>query len=272
MMHARRDRGGKRPALYPSSPMFRRRPSKFIRLLVALVLATVTWYLLADADTPFSLAAPWGSSRGGKHPIDALVRAADKVFAAKLSGATETLPAAAAAYRKRRGRHPPPGFDKWHAFAEEKDAVIVEEFWDQIYHDLEPFWGARPAQIRKDAREFDMRIEIRDQTAYTVSDWFWTQIWLNMIQSIEHLLPDMDLALNPMDEPRVVVPWEDMRSYLKAAAKTRKMAPVDKVVSDFATLPPIGEEIFDDETVDTTPVPWEREGKLAATTSLTNPC
>ena len=259
-MHSRRG-GGKRHGLYPS-PRFPHRPSKFFRFVVAFLLASLTWCLLTGGDTPFSLSTPW-SNNGGKHPIDALVRAADKVFAAKLSRETKTLPAAAAAYRERRGRHPPPGFDKWYAFAKAKNAVIVEEFWDQIYHDLEPFWGARAAQIRKDAREFEMRIQIRDGRASTGSDWFWTLIWLNLIQSIEHLLPDMDLALNPMDEPRVVVPWEDMAAYLKAAAKTKRMAPVKKVVSDFSRLPPI-EEVSEEEESDAAApsVHWERDSKL----------
>ncbi|KAK3905575.1 glycosyltransferase [Staphylotrichum tortipilum] len=255
-MHILRDRGGKRPGHYPSA-RFPHRRSKSLRYLVALLLSVLTWYLLTGADTPLSLATPWAGSHGGKHPIDALVRAADKVFAARLSMATQTLPATAAAYRERRGRHPPPGFDKWYAFAREKKVIVVEEFWDQIYHDLEPFWGARPAQIRKDAREFEMRVQVRDGKASTGSDWFWTQIWLNLIQSIEHLLPDMDLALNPMDEPRVVVPWEDMAAYLKEAAKTKKMAPVKKVVSDFSKLPPIGETPYEEESV-IPPVAWER--------------
>ncbi|KAJ4291590.1 hypothetical protein N0V88_006190 [Collariella sp. IMI 366227] len=54
-----------------------------------------------------------------------------------------------------------PSFDKWYAFAQHHNVVVVEEFWDQIYHDLEPFWGVAPARIRADAKGFEMRIEIR---------------------------------------------------------------------------------------------------------------
>ncbi|KAJ4287896.1 hypothetical protein N0V88_007516 [Collariella sp. IMI 366227] len=224
---------------------FPHRPSTFLRYIGAAVLLTLTLHYLhtsAFGAGPLSPATPWGHKQGfDKHPIDPLIQLAGKEFTAKLSKATQTLEDAAAAYRKRRGRHPPPGFDKWYEFATDRNTIIIEDFWDQIYHDLEPFWGVNPRQIRKDARDFEMRIEIRDGKASTTSDWFWTQIWLSMIQTIEYLLPDMDLAINGMDEPRVVVPWEDIDAYLKKAANTRNMADVGNVVSKFGKLPPVGQ-------------------------------
>jgi hypothetical protein len=45
------------------------------------------------------------------------------------------------AYTRARGRNPPPGFDKWFKFAQKHTATVVEEIFDQIYHDLAPFWG-----------------------------------------------------------------------------------------------------------------------------------
>lgn len=213
-----------------------RRPWRFIRYVAVALLLMLAFNLLTGSDT-ISLPSLWGS----RHPIDALIKSAEREFAAKLAKSTHTLADAAAAYRKRRGRHPPPGFDRWYEFATQHNAIIVEDFWDQIYHDLEPFWGTDPPQIRQDARDFDMRIEIRDGKASTASEWFWTKIWLDMIQQVAHLLPDMDLALNPMDEPRLMAPWEHIDHFMKRAAKTRKIVPVKKVVSDFGTLPPIGQ-------------------------------
>ncbi|KAK0610388.1 hypothetical protein B0T17DRAFT_464843, partial [Bombardia bombarda] len=178
----------------------------------------------------------------GTHPIDVLIRAGEKEFAEKLSREAKSLADAAAAYRKRRGRHPPPGFDEWYKFAKENNAVMVEDFWDQVYHDLEPFWALKPARIRKDAWDFEMRISIRDGKATSGSDWFWTKIWLSLINTIEHLLPDMDIALNAMDEPRLVVPWEDIDKYMTEADKTRKIVKdAGSVVSEFQKLPPPGE-------------------------------
>ncbi|KEY73837.1 hypothetical protein S7711_03132 [Stachybotrys chartarum IBT 7711] len=172
------------------------------------------------------------------HPIDKLIYDAQHEFAGLLSKESKTLSEAAQAYRKRRGRHPPPGFDKWYEFAESKNAVIVEDFFDQMYHDLEPFWGMEPALIRKEAQRFDQNITIRNGEATTECDWFWTTIWLELIVTIQHLLPDMDIALNPMDEPRIVVPWEEVNKYVSTAAHTVKLVKPDAVVSDFQKLPP----------------------------------
>ncbi|KAK4102472.1 glycosyltransferase family 90 protein [Parathielavia hyrcaniae] len=244
---------------------FSHRPSIFRRLVVAVLLLTLTLVLLPGSATrtlwvgPFTGAAPWGRKQGAsRHPIDALIQTAENGAAAKLSKSTKTLAAAAAAYRTRRGRHPPPGFDKWYEFSTERDVIIVEDFWDQIYHDLEPFWGVQPAQIRKDARDFDMRLRIRDGKASTSSDWFWTKIWLNMTQTIEHLLPDMDIALNPMDEPRVMVPWEEMDVYMNKAASTRRIVDVGSVVSSFSR-PPSSQDAPQEEHKSMPPAQWEHD-------------
>lgn len=172
-----------------------------------------------------------------RHPIDHLVNEAENTFQKLLANNSKNISDAAAAYRKRRGRHPPPGFDEWYKFAAEHDTIIVEEFWDQIYHDLNPFWALPPEKIKGESRAFEMSINIRRGHAMTTSNWFWTQIWLEMIQTIEHLLPDMDIALNAMDEPRIVVPWEKMQEYIKTAKQKTRMVKADDVMSQFQRLP-----------------------------------
>ncbi|KAG5984255.1 hypothetical protein E4U55_005526 [Claviceps digitariae] len=173
----------------------------------------------------------------GRHPIDKLIFDAQHEFAALASGESKTVQEAAQAYRQRRGRHPPPRFDKWFEYARSHNAVIVESFFDQIYHDLEPFWGVNPAPMRREASQFEMTINIRDGTAKAGSDWFWTQVWLNMTKTVEHLLPDMDLALNAMDEPRIVVPWEKITGYMKKASKTVKLPNAKTMKNEFHPWP-----------------------------------
>ncbi|KAG6036132.1 hypothetical protein E4U41_005762 [Claviceps citrina] len=173
----------------------------------------------------------------GRHPIDKLIYDAQHEFAGLTSGESKTVQEAAQAYRKRRGRHPPPHFDKWFEFAQSHNALIVETFFDRIYHDLEPFWGVDPAPMRREASQFEMTINIRDGVAKAGSDWFWTQVWLNMTKTIEHLLPDMDLALNAMDEPRIVVPWEDMNGYMKNASKSIKLPKARTMKNQFSRWP-----------------------------------
>lgn len=200
-----------------------------------------------------------------QHPIDKLIYDAQLTFAELTSKESKSIEAAAEAYRKRRGRHPPPGFDKWYKFAADNNALIVEDFFDQIYHDLEPFWGLPAKVLRKESWDFEMTINIRNGTASAGSDWFWTQIWLNMIKTIEHLLPDMDLALNAMDEPRLVVPWEDIDGYMKKAAKTVGFPKSKDVVSEFQELPAPGKG---DKAVETRDKAWEGTRKLIIDDSL----
>lgn len=185
-------------------------------------------------QVPIAPDVPETSDSG--HPIDSLIRVADANFNGVMAKESHSLAEAAKAYRERRGRHPPPGFKAWYEFAKANDALIIEDFWDQIYHDLNPFWGIDAARIRKEAWDYEMTINIRNGNASAESDWFWTQIWLDMIKTIEHLLPDMDIALNAMDEPRLVVPWEEINGYMEKEKKTRGFAPVGETVNEFRTL------------------------------------
>lgn len=202
---------------------------------------------------------PTQATTKGTHPIDILIGSADDQFADMLSRESHTLEDAAATYRKRRGRHPPPGFDKWYKFAAEHNAVMVEDFWDQIYHDLEPFWALPANEIRKGAWNYEMTINVRDHVASAGSDWFWTQIWLSLVQTLEHLLPDMDIALNAMDEPRLVVPWEKMSEYMNKASASRGMVPAKDAISSFEKLAKPGQG--PDKDVYTPPYDWEGTSK-----------
>ena len=193
-----------------------------------------------------------------RHPIDKLIYDAQHRFAAISSAESKTVSEAAQAYRKRRGRHPPPNFDKWFEFARSQNAVIVEEFFDQIYHDLGPFWAADAAAMRREASQFEMTINVRNGTATAGSDWFWTKIWLNMTKSIEEYLPDMDLALNAMDEPRIVVPFDEIHSHMKNASKTIKLPKAKTMVNKFQTWPAPGTGKLEGPTKDKN---WEGTSK-----------
>ncbi|GKT52223.1 beta-1,2-xylosyltransferase 1 [Colletotrichum spaethianum] len=212
-----------------------------------------------DSRPPSATAAAGGSSK--EHPIDTLIKEADETFENMLKKESKTLTAAAKAYRERRGRHPPPGFDAWFQFAQDRKAVIVEDFFDQIYHDLQPFWGVEASRIRKEAAEWEMVIKVRKGRATRTSDWFWTIHWTNMIKTIENLLPDMDIALNPMDEPRMVVPYEDMEQYLRDAALTHSMPEPKQVMNTFQALPSNKKEL--DRNVKVLSKHWDKVTILA---------
>jgi hypothetical protein len=209
--------------------------------LIAFILSFIALYRLRSVASPPSASRPIKPSSPlspAGHPIDDLIHAAHVTFSKLVSKRTYTLADAAAAYRRRRGRHPPPAFKLWYKFAEGRNAVMVEDFFDAIYHDLEPFWAVDPAKMRMEADEFEMVIHVRNGRATSGSDWFWTRIWLDMLRTIEHLLPDMDIALNAMDEPRIIVPWGHMAELRALALKTMKIVNPESTVTGFQNLPP----------------------------------
>jgi hypothetical protein len=197
------------------------------------------------------------SDSNAKHPIDDLVEVAEQTFQDLLKKESKDIKSAAAKYRERRGRHPPPHFDKWFAFAQKHSAIIVEEFFDQIYHDIGPFWGQSPAQMRRDASRYEMVIKIREGKASAGSDWFWTQIWLEMVKTIEADLPDMDLALNAMDEPRVLLPWEDINGFMEKERASRNMPAARDVVTKYQSYPN-----HPDENLQQRKLNWEKDRRF----------
>ena len=168
------------------------------------------------------------------HPIDDLIRDARLEFNGLLGKRSVTLDQAAARYRERRGRHPPPGFDKWFAAATEKDAVIVEEFFDHIHHDINPFWGLEPRAIRARAHKQSHTIAVRNGKVIPVTDEaeppFRMRQWMKLVEKMMPHLPDLDMFVNHMDESRVMVPWDDINKMVAAEKQKRTtIAPSDAV-------------------------------------------
>jgi hypothetical protein len=178
-------------------------------------------------STSTTTSRPTSSS---SHPIDQFIGRADKTFEELFKKQTHDLEGADDGYRKARGRHPPPGFDAWYNFASERDAVIIEELWNQIYKDLGPFWAVLPGQIRADASAFNMVVNVHNGTAEANAGWFWHVIWAKVIDTIAQHLPDMTLPVNSIDEPRLFVPWEDIAANIEVEAQTRRIPPTEEVL------------------------------------------
>ncbi|KAK5125336.1 hypothetical protein LTR85_000445 [Meristemomyces frigidus] len=174
-----------------------------------------------DESTVAAPAEPLGPlqyTNSRVHPVDQLVRDAEASWMVTLQQQSQTLEDAVAEYRRRYGMPPPPNFDKWYAFAKRKDVQLVDEY-DTIYHSLLPFWGLPPSTIRARVREACgfgpnnlMCLLARDGKAAHVEG---GQEWLQeaavgMMENFVPYLPDMDLAFNVHDEPRVVVPHDEL--------------------------------------------------------------
>ncbi|PYH43246.1 uncharacterized protein BP01DRAFT_375623 [Aspergillus saccharolyticus JOP 1030-1] len=167
------------------------------------------------------------STPAGKHPIAALSENASQEFDQVRTRQSKTLSQAVKEYRRRYGMHPPPHFDKWFQFAQAKGVQLIDEY-DTIYHSLLPFWALEPKTIRGRAHEtlgFDnsmIGVLVRNGSVSLTEGGTDEQKWqrsatAQMISSFAEYLPDMDLVFNAHDEPRVIVPSEDLQRLVMVA-------------------------------------------------------
>ncbi|KAL1604877.1 hypothetical protein SLS60_004417 [Paraconiothyrium brasiliense] len=229
----------------------------FLCSFVLTAVAVSTYHLWSHTPLPKEIVVTLASPH--PHPINDLIRNATNTFGTLLSKQTTTLTETADAYRKQRGRHPPPGFEEWYAFATAHNVIIVEDFFDQIYDDLSPFWGVPAKQIRQQARQLPDRVVVRNKEVQTPKgDRKRLDQWIDMVMKIQHLLPDMDLPLNMLDEPRVAVPWENISTYVSIGSEKRQMHPAHQVVQQFSSLDIDGEAIeYDEPTFSDQSPYWE---------------
>lgn len=172
----------------------------------------------------------------GGHPISKLIADAQSSFASLLDKRSGSLEEAAQRYRQRRGRHPPPGFDAWFAAAQKHDAIVVEDFFDRIYHDLAPFWALDPLELRRQAHQQPQLIRVRGGQAKFETDNphrpEFIQLWHGLVKEIPGL-PDLDMVVNVMDETRILVPWEKINAYVKKEQDERHFVSADDAISEY---------------------------------------
>ncbi|CAG8027247.1 unnamed protein product [Penicillium olsonii] len=187
------------------------------------------------------------------HPISILASNARQVFNETLMRQSKSLGEAVAEYQRRYDMPPPPHFDKWYEFAEQRNTMLIDEY-DAIYHALLPFWGLSPSTIRSRVKEdlgFDnvvMGISIRNGEPIHLGNGqgnFQRDAAMKQFGQFAQWLPDMDLEFNVHDEPRVVVPHQDLhRLVLKghaAHADLNRNPLVDRFSSNNDTVEPIPE-------------------------------
>jgi len=194
------------------------------------------------------------------HPISRLIENAYANFTQRLGKQSWGLAHAAARYRERRGRHPPPGFDTWFEAAQSHSAVIVEDFFDRIHHDINPFWGVDPVEMRRQARAMPNIIRVRDgKIAHFEGDNAnpvrrdRLDLWQKLVEKMLPHLPDLDMPVNLYDEPRMLVPWEEISGYVAEEQSLRRVLPPGEVTTEHtsfadtdADLKPFEPEWIDD--------------------------
>ncbi|KAK7753515.1 hypothetical protein SLS62_004590 [Diatrype stigma] len=169
----------------------------------------------------------------GSHPVWHLITDAERELEAVKARQSRTLEEAVAEYRRRHGGlAPPPHFDRWWEFAQAKGVQLVDEF-DSVMEALTPFWGLEPATIRGRAREalgFPdnalLGVQIRGgKITHLDGGGEWQQqATAGMMGKFLTWLPDMDLCFNLHDEPRVVVPHDDLSRLVKRAKEVNMPA------------------------------------------------
>ena len=174
------------------------------------------------------------------HPIAALMKEADQKWREYERSRSTTFRQTVEKYRRKYGRHPPPGFKEWYKYARKKNVFNIDDF-DQIMDDLRPFWAVEPKTIRMYAahmweNEGDgiSGIHIRNKKVAKLTFPGWRSETLKtLIEKFSEYLPDMDIAMNRLDQPRLVVPWEDMQTLLAKEYDTRSLPP--EAIDSFTT-------------------------------------
>ncbi|KAL4071930.1 glycosyltransferase family 90 protein [Scleroderma yunnanense] len=176
----------------------------------------------------------------GPHPIFELIRKAEQEWDMMNKRASRTLDEAIMEYKRRYKRAPPLGFDKWWDYVVKHNVQLPDEY-DEIYHDLEPFWGVDPMDLARTQEELEKMLdittvaktpsslgfEIVDTTIGGNTEGPYQRIndILDLISDVEHGLPPMRLSFSHHDNPNMLSDWRIRNMALEAArnGKTVKL-------------------------------------------------
>lgn len=127
---------------------------------------------------------------------------------------------------------PPPLF-QWYIFARERSIYHLDDF-DQILSDLRPFFSIPPLELRTIVRGLISEdpgtsglagfsvVSGKVTTLNSASDWR-SKTFAKLLGVFAANLPDMEIAMNRHDQPRVLVDWETLQAALQLEERTRVM-------------------------------------------------
>ncbi|KAM7206727.1 glycosyltransferase [Rhypophila sp. PSN 637] len=204
------------------------------RTILVLILA-----VLVIATTIYSIVK--GSHTVNDHPLQRLIYDS-RVGANRWlvqAATSNSLPVAVREYEARHhGRKPPAKFDVWYDFASLRYSPIVDHF-AQIDSDLLPFWGLSPQKIREDISRLSSEpgiaiVKIKSGRAShnlgaNSAERASLEDLVEMINTFAEHLPDMELAINTNETPRVLAPWDDVQNSISAGAGESKYYKRDTV-------------------------------------------
>ncbi|KAJ8073632.1 hypothetical protein PM082_011910 [Marasmius tenuissimus] len=167
------------------------------------------------------------------HPIFELIARAEKEWEAKKHRASTSLEEAIKEYRRRYKRNPPKGFDKWWEYAKKHDVQLPDEY-DQIYNDLEPFWGMKAADLNDIQKSLETETDSYTIGKITASDpvkmvtWAFedgryeqlthgVQAIVDLLKDVQDDLPPFRATFTPHDSPNRLSDYEVKDTLLTAA-------------------------------------------------------
>ncbi|KAJ5084535.1 hypothetical protein NUU61_009114 [Penicillium alfredii] len=221
----------------------RRRP--WVTAAFATFILLILLVLASGPSTPATLYKPFLAFDDGScdHPVFRIAMEAQKSFNATLEKQSQSLDEAIAEYQRRYRMPPPPHFDKWYEFARERKVVLIDEY-DGIYHALLPFWGVSPSVIRARTRQdlgfanVMMGVSVRNGRAIHLFDGqgeYQQSATMAILEKFSQWLPDMDLAFNVHDEPRVVVPHEELQRMVSSGREAHgRLARNVSLINEFS--------------------------------------
>ena len=146
-----------------------------------------------------------------RHPIEELILKGQADLVDLVDGQSKTLEEATKEYIQRYLREPPPGFDKWFAYAKSKESVLIDDF-DIIDDNLKPFWQISPQRLLE---SIDHVSEIENlalrKCGFSHGEYHgqgggWIVDDLGkLLSEVSQDIPDVEFAFDVVDEPRVVI-------------------------------------------------------------------
>lgn len=169
------------------------------------------------------------------HPIELLVKEAHEDLKSMVEGQSKTLPDAIAEYERRYHMEPPPGFDLWFKLAVESNCTIVDNF-DTVMQTLEPFWGLTAKEMRARADMYTQiplaKWAVRDHKPANLNDSLvlggFSAVIGGWLERFKDILPDVEITINGLAEPRVIVPNDRLGHLIRTCPKVDPTATADQ--------------------------------------------
>lgn len=148
----------------------------------------------------------------GEHPVEMLSSYYQHRLESLLSRQSKTYTAAMLEYQRRYNRAPPPGFQDWFTYAQKHNSLLIDDF-DSIEESIQALRLEEPTKIRElidsaaDAPGSSMlSCSTHDgKFSDTGCEWMGAEISELLFDIDPNVpLPDVKIALNNWDEPRVL--------------------------------------------------------------------